>query len=742
MRFPKDNISLTLKALLCLSMVSMAAAPVTTSQQEEQLKTVSSRLDSLGEYASSTTNSKDDLPVSMSGDIFVRLKDLDYFHTSKVFNYDKARTWVDGGLDLALAAYPNTYVSLWTTFFMPFDFSGWYTNKTATNPNTGSYFYDLPERMSYHHHIDLYGPSIWEELTAGVDLRSAYFGAMFKAGGVLWVHSSPLTVWERETYPRFPSVYETFEEERTVSTYYKEKMFRPVKEGGRAFWTNRSFGGIMLDIYKLPFNMTGHILISQPKDADQGTRDGLTLWAGQYGDEEMAGTLNYRGDVYNVRLAKEKIGPGLTLGANYVQMDFDNDLIYEEEFMNMITGDGPPTIVNSRVGSVDIKGNLNSKLFMAVDVAAAVDDSVKFRSDESRSITYVEDDYKETTSDPTIAAYAKIQSKHWIPITSEIIYAPKNFFSPYAMTDYSRNRTWRKDEMYLGAGTFRYSPNLMGVNLKIEPEFNRGRFDVQYGLHRQVEKGLDILSFNYRLNGRYMWESMTSWSKYASILRSDSGYVGSAAKYDYRIASLEDTTSKLNRQEGGLRGGTWETWEVFAPYDNADQIANSEIPTSAKWSSVIAVDMAYDIGNLIGYDKNVMLHLNTAVSGIARSFIPVAYSESQNDMLLWSWFGQSEPSIAITPTFHVLGCFGWEIFRAEKAWKAVQVAKKKNELYYEYELAPINYLDLAFGGGFDWDFTPRAGLHVRYRYATHRDETVSSNNWKAHFISAETKVWF
>jgi hypothetical protein len=46
------------------------------------------------------------------------------------------------------------------------------------------------------------------------------------------------------------------------------------------------------------------------------------------------------------------------------------------------------------------------------------------------------------------------------------------------------------------------------------------------------------------------------------------------------------------------------------------------------------------------------------------------------------------------------------------------------------------------GAGFDWDFAPRAGLHVRYKYATHKDETNPLNNWKAHMVNAETKVWF
>lgn len=59
-----------------------------------------------------------------------------------------------------------------------------------------------------------------------------------------------------------------------------------------------------------------------------------------------------------------------------------------------------------------------------------------------------------------------------------------------------------------------------------------------------------------------------------------------------------------------------------------------------------------------------------------------------------------------------------------------------------YEKAPINYLETAFGAGFDWDFAERAGLHVRYKFMTHSDELISENDWHSHYIAAETKVWF
>jgi hypothetical protein len=62
--------------------------------------------------------------------------------------------------------------------------------------------------------------------------------------------------------------------------------------------------------------------------------------------------------------------------------------------------------------------------------------------------------------------------------------------------------------------------------------------------------------------------------------------------------------------------------------------------------------------------------------------------------------------------------------------------------YVISEHAPIDYLQLAYGLGFDWDFASRAGLHVRYKFATHDDKKLPSNQWSGHFFFAETKIWF
>jgi len=335
------------------------------------------------------------------------------------------------------------------------------------------------------------------------------------------------------------------------------------------------------------------------------------------------------------------------------------------------------------------------------------------------------------------------------------VFFQPGFYSPYSLSNPSRFPGWRKDETYLNAGALRYSPNMAGINFKLEPSFNRGYFDFQYAQHRQIEAGKDVVSFNYRLNGRSMWESSNSWTKHKPLFVADSGN-SSGAAYTARAGVERGTADgvKMYRQHGGLYGGTWEMWESFAAYDNGEQAAKQEVPSHAKWSSYMSFMGGYDIGHWFGTDRNIMMTAFVALSGVSTSFAPLAVSEKSFDMLVTSFYGQFEPTVAVTPTFHMVGILGLETFRSNKAYVAREVGRamgkydannpnRANEITpFYYEKAPINYKDFAIGLGFDWDFSDRVGLHFRYKFMTHSDETVSENNWHSHYIAAETKAWF
>ena len=731
-----------------------------------QLDSIHASLDTLSGNMESTIMGKDDLPLAVSGYMAFRLKNFHYSERSPWVRNDMARTAVDAVLNMNVVAMPNSYMTLWTSMSFPFDLSGLYSNYLGSQP-TGASTND--DRVLYDHSTDYFSSTINEEMNFGVDIRAGVFGAYVTAGGVIWANASPLTMWERETAPRFAWQYELFEDEKTVSTYYKEKVFKPVKEGGRAFWTNRSFGGVFANFYQLPFNMKAQFMVSQPADADIGTRDGLRMYGGQPGELEMSGGYDLRGSVYHARLAKEKIAENLTLGLNYMGVVFDKGIIYEPEFLRQWVNyggtyygaDSTPVELNTHVASIDIKGNVTPKLYLMADVGLSITDSIKFYQsaevqgyDKANPASgFSEDAYESKINTPQVGVYVKAQSKYiegW-PMTVEGAFFQKDFYSPYSLTNPSRFASWRRDEAFLNGGSLRYTPNMAGINFKLEPTFNRGYFDLQYGQHRQIEEGQDVVWFNYRLNGRNMWESTNSWTKHKPLFIADSGNADNAG-YIARTGAINGSEKgiKQYRQQGGLYGGTWELWESFVAYENTDQAKEEEAPAHTKWSSYLSFMGGYDIGGWLGTDRTIMMTLYAAISGLSTSFAPIAYSESQSDMLLWSFYTQFEPSIAVHPKFHVVGIIGMETFRSEYAYRTVSptvTIAKKSEFFDTYntsyfEKAPINYLETAFGCGFDWDFAERAGLHFRYKFMTHSDELISENDWHSHYIAAETKVWF
>ncbi|MCL2283529.1 MAG: hypothetical protein FWC26_09465 [Fibromonadales bacterium] len=731
------------------------------------------RLDSLGEYNASTVIGKDDSPVAVSGDFTVRFGHYEYTRLPTLQGSETMRTFVNSALNAFIVISPASYLTVFSNLYLPFDFSGFYTNNQAFQPNREN-FGNTGERVQWFHpSADFYGAAIAETMTSGVDMRGGSFGATLIMGGVIWTTQSPLSIYERETSPRFISQYELYEEEKVVSTYYKEKSFKPVKEGGRAFWTNRPFGGMLLDMHTLPWDLKAQFMLSQPANVDIGTRDGLRLNTRDNSELAMVGTYDNRGLVMAGRFAKEKIEFGqasLTLGANYMGIDFDPAQIYEDNVFGPFKylADSTVKFENVHVATLDLKGNLTPQFFLSFDLAVSWDDTTVFHPSEGCSnplankSCYNATEYNSSKSSPVFGFYVKAQDKHWEPMTLEFIYLPKDFYAPYSMANPDRVSSWRKDQFYVGAGTFRYGPNMIGANIKLEPEFNRGRFDVQYGIHRQVEEGNDIVSFRYNLVGRYLWETSTSWTRHKPFYTADKGYAGYADKtrfYTNRLAGRESGGNKLNNLSGGLRSGYAETWDTFTPYENVQgafycAMSNDacNMPESVKWNSTVVLDMGYDIGHWFNTNRNIMLSLYTALSGVSTSFVPVAYTDKySNDMIMWNWFAQSEPAIAITPNLHAILIFGLEMFRAEKAYAELGSANGtlgsgNTSLYpndiYDYQLVPINILQTVLGFGFDWDFAARAGLHFRYKYLTSRDEFLPQNDWRVHYIQAETKVWF
>jgi len=159
---------------------------------------------------------------------------------------------------------------------------------------------------------------------------------------------------------------------------------------------------------------------------------------------------------------------------------------------------------------------------------------------------------------------------------------------------------------------------------------------------------------------------------------------------------------------------------------------------------------------------------------------PLAFSDDAKDMLMWSMYVRLEPAIALHKSFYLLGLFGYENWLAKDAWMMRFIDPKRpnsldngriinpttltylnssggigKDAYREditprnFVKVPINYVDMAYGLGFDWDMLERVGLHGRVKYITHEDKGLNEyydnqdrNDWGTWVVSLEIKTWF
>jgi hypothetical protein len=755
--------------------------------------------------------------VGFSGIIYTRGFNQHYFDMPEFLWPDAARTSMDANFTLKVGVNASSFLKAWSMVSFGYDFAGHFQNDKSTthiNPvnlgdlSGGATVLDTLtsdySRAPYLQDKNRESARIFEDLSAGVDIRTEPVDANLRAGSAMWVEGSPFTIWKRDPRPKLAWYYETYEPEQSSYQYYTQKFFYRRNDLGRLSWPKKAFGGIEADAFRMPGDFGLQVDFMQPANMLPSKTDGNTYNAP--GDAEALGSINSMGQLYFARLTKQKVFGGLIVGANmlWVQLpeDIINQTIYSttstasQGFRYQFYGSQTPFYTQPRVFSLDTRGNLGPKYFIQADVALAYEDSVIYHLPDSlandTTKTYTGFNYNGNfprtyaSSGLNPAGYVKLNSSGTLPMETELFYAAKSFWSPYAMTEYAV--PVHRDEMKLGSGSFSYQPNLMGASWKVSPKMSTGFLSFTVGEHVQPEEGKDILRFQQNLNGREVWNGSSSWSRTEPGRLIDEGVPYYNPRYVARLGEGQRNNNVLflQSQPGGLRGDDQELWEEFAAYDNVEQANSGIVPQNKKISTTLAVDWGYDIAPLVGYSRNIMIAAYGAVNSIAKDLTGPANSDQT---LLWSGLARLETVLSVSPTFQLIGQLGLENWKSDKAYVNVLANKQNttagmpgyfplvnaagdtlkgadgkaiiynNRLAYEsilsiarsaqnanpYVIAvpsPIDYLQTAAGVGFDWDFAPRAGLHVRYKYATHSDKNIPENDWNGSFFFAESKLWF
>ena len=622
--------------------------------------------------------------------------------------------------------------------------------------------------------------NIHEDMCAGIAIRTVPASFWFKMGNVLWTEASPLTIWKSQ--PRNVAWdFLPFEVEQPVQRYYEYNIVKGEKDG-RASWHKKAFNGINLESINLPWDLYFNAVYAAFERYDNFEREYVD-WSN---DLAYAGLTTLAkgqgiGDSYrhmlHLRLAKENAFAGLTAGLNYVGIDYHKDF-YNDTLVWTVFGFPPgvspynaPFNKNNyslfykepKIASFDLKGTLNNVIELQTDIAVSIVDTTHVLFDtlgaQTSSWTWNEKLSSGNINQFKPAGYVHIKGLTSVPLTADLAYISRGFYSPFSFA-MPVDAFYAFGSNLLGAGKFLerseaspYTQNMAGINLTAAPNIGYGHFRINYGQHFQPDVARDLLFFPYRLNGSDLFSVFqSSYNRWGN----DEVDVSLSSKYNKRLGDESLLTNAyghpLGPDAGGLRSDYLAMFEGFVPYDNAAQADSNLksqktidytnigsqspfVPQHRKFTFNLETDIAYDIGKMIGYSNDFFLSGYGAINGVETKFTPLAID--QKNQMLWSAYGRFEPAIAINPKLYILGLAGIENWRADKAYSVVTTQNGDSVV-----LSPINYVDLAYGIGTDWEMAPRVGLHLRAKWMEHHDKALPTNDWATPILSAEIKMWF
>lgn len=712
-------------------------------------------------------------PVSFSGEGRFKIQHEQFNEYPSFISYD--RDWTTANpegnesmLRLGMVVRPNRSMVLWSKIGFQGTFPGLYTNASAqtTAPKEGDPGFSQDQTV--HDKMDVTA-NIHEDMSAGMAIRTVPASFWLSMGNVQWIQASPFTIWKAQ--PR-NTVWDflPYEVEQPVSRYYDYNIVKGEKEG-RASWHKKSFDGLNLESISLPFDLYFNAAYGAFDYYDNFEREYVD-WSNDlaYSNLNTVAKSTGIGDSYRhmflFRVAKPKLFGDITGGLNFLGINYSSSVFQDNLFRSVfgiysadqkITGGSSQEMFykEPKTFSFDVQGNIGDHLEVQGEIAANfIDSSIAIVDSSGTQISH-------TTSPVAPAVFGHIKSTSGIPFSADVAYVGKGFYSPFsfaapidAFYPYGAN--------LLGAGKFiaraeasPYAQNMTGIDLGCMPNIGYGHLKFDYGQHFQVDPARDLLFFPYRLNGQDFFSVFqSSYNRWGNNLVD----VSLPAKYSkrlgdesyYEVAAYDPTSPKgaAGPDAGGLRSDYLSMFEGFVPYESAAQADSNLnetttifthskfVPVHRKYTFNFSTDFSYDISGLVGYHRDFFLSGYFALNDVSTSFLPIAFD--QKDQLLWSWYFRFEPAISITDKFYLLGILGWENWRSDMAYmnEPQQDGSKK------VENVPINYLDYAAGLGFDWEMSPRVGLHTRAKWMRHEDVDYTDNNWQTPVLSLEIKMYF
>jgi hypothetical protein len=596
---------------------------------------------------------------------------------------------------------------------------------------------------------------IHEDMTAGIALRTRPASLLLKFGGLQWIETSPLTVWD---YQRrlFAWDFLPYEVEEPIATYYDKNVIKGERTG-RATWNKKPFNGIGLESITLPYDLYLSLFYGSIEPFDRSEREYIDLQGDRayYHLEKFKALKGFGiGDPYRHvivgRIAQNNLFKNLTPGINFITLRYDPDVISNSLFVNRFSGTTHSFYKEPIVLSTECAVTMVEGMDLRCEAAFGRIDTSFFALNNQ---DFSDIGLRQTRSSGVKQAFfTGFRNTHIMPVQVEAMYSSPGFYSPFSFAK-SVDGFSPFGANLVGPGkyvTSAYNQNLTGFVVHATPPGigENGHCKITYGHHGQIKRGPDILFFPYRLNGADLFSvfqsSYTRWG-YGLVDNSLPGI-----DYQKRVGDesyMLDNRTPQGPEAGGLRADDLKVYEGFVPYEKAsDAQANLDekettvfqrsqyIPQHKKYTFNLELDAAYDVASLFRRENSVFLSVYIALNGVSTSPQVLVTNEKGDETLLWGSLIRFEPAVSLSERFYFLGLAGFENWRAKKAW----MADDSGNIF----LNPIDFRDAALGLGFDWQMLERVGLHGRCKWMQHTDVNYTDNNWKTPVISAEIKMYF
>ncbi len=267
------------------------------------------------------------------------------------------------------------------------------------------------------------------------------------------------------------------------------------------------------------------------------------------------------------------------------------------------------------------------------------------------------------------------------------------------------------------------SNNENKIEATVKVNIPNGMFMLNYGVSSQLKDTGNMFFSTHFLNG-----DVRDGAVYFNFLGSNYGWLGSNIyqpflnynKNRYGIAPTADNTLLTNQiihfNKGGLATAIWES--------NTEYMVSSAVTGNTdKFYNNLTLDFRYELNKLIKYNRDVLLMVYSELTTL------------NNDASLMVDYN---PNRLLCQNI-TSGCLAYNIINSVNliGFYAVERWASNNVIPYG-----IDYLDTAYGTGFDYDFGSRASLYLRLKEFTHKDSEVPANNFNGWEVYAEVKDYF